>query len=68
MNQTIKKLKASLIVQLGLSYVILTSSLIINIIQVFSLLIRLYDKQLYKKINYYLSYIFYASKLIETLL
>ena len=56
----LNKIKASIIVQLILSYVLITSSLIVNSLQLISLLTWPISKTFYRKVNYFLSYVFYA--------
>ena len=68
MSGLVQKLKASIIVQLGLSYIFLTSGLIINFLQLLTLFIWPFDKLLYRKLNCYLAYCFYSSLLLIIIL
>ena len=60
MKELYSVFKASIITQLILSYTFVISGLVINILQFFSLITWPMNKHLYRKINYYLTYLFYA--------
>jgi lysophosphatidic acid acyltransferase/lysophosphatidylinositol acyltransferase len=60
MKKLYQVFKASIIPQLILSYTIVVSGVVINILQILSLVAWPLNKHLYRKINYYLTYLFYA--------
>ncbi len=61
MSELVKKFKSSIIVHMILGYVFVTSGLIVNFLQLMTLIVWPFDRLLYRKLNCYLNYVFYSS-------
>jgi lysophosphatidic acid acyltransferase / lysophosphatidylinositol acyltransferase len=59
----LKWFKSFIVVQLLLFYVFVMSGLIVNLLQLISVVIWPFNKSLYRKINKGLAYIFWSSKI-----
>jgi hypothetical protein len=63
MSLNMNEIKQSFIAQLLISYSFLMAGLIVNLLQLIAfLLIRPVNRLFYRKIDYYLSYLFYSCK------
>lgn len=61
MSELLKKFKSSIIVHMILGYVFVTSGLIVNFLQLMTLIVWPFDRLLYRKLNCYLNYVFYSN-------
>lgn len=67
MSSLLNTLKRSLIAQIGLFYLFVASGLVTNLLQLLTLVIWPVNKKLYRKLNIYLAYGFWASEFLLSL-